>query len=151
MSAESRRVPGDFRVVLDTRILILSLLFPRSAAGQCVAQLARVSATPLFCDSSFAELAARAGQPDLDGYRSRAQLDKWLTALARCALWLAPAERVDVCVKARHNQLLALAVCGEADSIITSEPELLALRPFEGIPITGPAAWLATWRAARGR
>ena len=39
--------------------------------------------------------------------------------------------------------VLEAAVAGRADVIVSGDEDLLVLNPFEGIPIVGPAGFLA--------
>ncbi len=52
--------------------------------------------------------------------------------------------RVQVCRDPKDDKLLALALDGHADAIITGDKDLLTLHPFEGIAIITPAAYLAS-------
>jgi predicted nucleic acid-binding protein len=43
----------------------------------------------------------------------------------------------------KDDMVLEAAVTGHADVIVTGDQDLLVLSPFEGIPIVGPAEFLA--------
>ena len=43
---------------------------------------------------------------------------------------------------------LAAAVAAKADIIVSGDEDLLVLHPFEGIPIVGPADFLARLKAS---
>ena len=53
--------------------------------------------------------------------------------------------QVDACRDPDDNILLALAVDGKADTIVSGDKDLLELNPFRGIPIIKPAEFLARW------
>lgn len=50
---------------------------------------------------------------------------------------------LDVCRDPDDNILLALALDGKADYIVSGDKDLLELTPFQGIPIVAPAEFLA--------
>ena len=50
---------------------------------------------------------------------------------------------VKVCRDDTDDKFLNLAIDGEADVILSRDPDLLILHPFEGIPILTPALFLA--------
>ena len=51
-------------------------------------------------------------------------------------------ERVEVCREPKDDQILELAVSGNADCIVTGDDDLLTLNPFRGIAIITPADFL---------
>jgi putative PIN family toxin of toxin-antitoxin system len=63
-----------------------------------------------------------------------------------------PASEVSVCRDPQDNHLLALALDGKAQYLITGDIDLLVLSPFRDIQIVTPAGFLAQkpW-AARGQ
>jgi predicted nucleic acid-binding protein len=54
-----------------------------------------------------------------------------------------PNRRITVCRDPKDNKVLEGAVAGRADVIVSGDEDLLVLNPFEGIPIVGPAEFLA--------
>ena len=50
---------------------------------------------------------------------------------------------ITACRDPQDDKVLEIAVAGKADVIVTGDDDLLALHPFEGIPIVGPAEFLA--------
>ena len=54
-----------------------------------------------------------------------------------------PAADVSVCRDPQDNHLLALALDGEAEYLITGDRDLLVLSPFRDIQIVTPAGFLA--------
>jgi predicted nucleic acid-binding protein len=51
-------------------------------------------------------------------------------------------ERIRACRDPDDDKFLELAVNGRADMIVSGDVDLLALRPFRGIPVLGPAAFV---------
>jgi predicted nucleic acid-binding protein len=54
-----------------------------------------------------------------------------------------PNRRTAVCRDPKDNKVLEAAVAGGGDVIVSGDEDLLVLNPFEGIPIVGPAEFLA--------
>lgn len=54
-----------------------------------------------------------------------------------------PLEQIEECRDPKDNKILEVAVEGKADVIVTGDKDLLVLHPFRGIPIIGPAEFLA--------
>jgi putative PIN family toxin of toxin-antitoxin system len=54
-----------------------------------------------------------------------------------------PTEVVTDCVDVKDNMILACALCGNADVIMTGDDHLLRLTPWRSIPILTPAQYLA--------
>ena len=50
---------------------------------------------------------------------------------------------LQICRDPKDDKLLALALDGNADLIVTGDKDLLVLNPFRGIPIITPLAYLA--------
>lgn len=50
--------------------------------------------------------------------------------------------RVQACRDPRDDKFLHVALNGEAEAVVTGDAELLALRPFHGVQIPSPAAFL---------
>ncbi len=51
---------------------------------------------------------------------------------------------ITACRDPKDDKFLEVAVAGHADIIVTGDKDLLALHPFEGIPIVTPATFLIT-------
>lgn len=66
------------RYVVDTNVLISALLIGSSTPGNLIQALAPRSATLLFSDGTFAELAIRLSKPKFDRYRTAVQRDAYL-------------------------------------------------------------------------
>ena len=62
---------------------------------------------------------------------------------------VAPGRTIAICRDPKDDKYLELAAAGQADVIVTGDDDLLVLDPFEGIPIVGPAQFLAMLPTAR--
>jgi predicted nucleic acid-binding protein len=54
-----------------------------------------------------------------------------------------PDRRITICRDPKDNQVLEVAVAGQADIIVSGDEDLLVLSPFEGRAVVSPAAFLA--------
>lgn len=129
------------RLVIDSNVLISALLSPAGTPRRVLDGLAADAAILLFCDETFAELVARLSKPKFDRYRTAAQMEAFLDWLVELAEWVEPAFSIEACRDSDDNKFLAVALSGEADCLITGDADLLALNPFEGLPILTPAAF----------
>ncbi len=50
---------------------------------------------------------------------------------------------IEICRDPDDNKFLEIAIDGKADHIISGDKDLLALNPFQGIPIIKPADFIA--------
>ena len=66
-----------------------------------------------------------------------------LELLRGAAVWFDPAVRVNDCRDAKDNKYLELALASGAETIISSDDDLLVLDPWRGVRILRPAAYLA--------
>jgi hypothetical protein len=67
---------------------------------------------------------------------------------SRTSCYPEPSLEIEACRDKDDNKLLAVALSGETDCLITGDADLLALDPFEGLPILTPAAFLGATAAA---
>jgi uncharacterized protein len=131
------------RVVVDTNVLISALLTPQGAPGEVVRRLAETGATLLLSRVTFLELASRLDSPKFDRYRTREQMDRYFQWLAELAEWVRPSIEISDCRDPDDNRFLEVLIAGDGDLIITGDPDLLALHPYEGRPILRPGEFLA--------
>jgi predicted nucleic acid-binding protein len=66
-----------------------------------------------------------------------------VAALIREATLIDVTIQIVACRDPNDDQLLALAVAGQATCIITGDADLLQLHPFQEIPILSPDAFLS--------
>lgn len=52
-------------------------------------------------------------------------------------------QKIQVCRDPKDDKFLEVAVCGQADLIVTGDQDLLVLHPFQGIQIITPVSYLA--------
>ena len=127
------------RVLLDTNVLVASFL----SRGNCAAVLQR-------CDDRHDLVSSEALLKELHGVlvrKARIPAEEALQAvalLARNMAVVAPEPLKErVCRDADDDAVLAAALAGKCDCIVTGDGDLLALEEFEGIPIVSPTGF---WR-----
>lgn len=130
------------RVILDTNALVSRLLLPASVPSQAVRK-AVDEAQLLMSDATMGELADVLARPKLDPYVTIHDRQEFLRLLGRIVEMVPITYTVRACRDPRDDKFLALAVNGEAALIMSGDADLLALNPFQGIPIITPAVYLA--------
>lgn len=139
------------RVVLDTVILVRGLINPFSLWGRVIFDFAgryRWLVSPAVADEYVDVL----NRPELvRKYRTVAtrDLDTVLGNLAT-ALVVEPSATPAVCRDPEDDKLLAAALAGTAQFIVSEDLDLLDLGSYEGIQIATAAAFLRTLEAQVG-
>ena len=136
------------RVVFDTSTLVGAVLKPGSAPHQALMQaLARCD----VCASVQTWL-------ELERVMQRDRFDRYLTrdarmafvALTRTSMHFFPVTQADEdavpppCRDPMDNKFLALVQVCQADILVSSDEDLLVLRPYCGISVHRPAEFLST-------
>lgn len=138
------------RAVIDTNILVRAFIRPQGTVGRVLSELREGRYLLLYSDALLEELIDVLGRPRLRAkyqigeQRMRDLLD---LILLRGELVL-PTRKIEACRDPDDNAVLEAAVAGGADVIVSGDGDLLVLHPFEGIPIVGPADFLARLRAS---
>jgi putative PIN family toxin of toxin-antitoxin system len=127
--------PGSLRVVLDTNVLISALHFPDGAlAGLWPAlnERARLILSPAIVAELAGKLRDRFGWDE-------GELQRLLRALVRRAELVRPSTIPDaVAGDPDDNHIIACAIAGRADLIVSGDRDLLRLKTYAGIPIVRP-------------
>ena len=101
-----------------------------------------------------------ASQQTFDEFNSvflRTKFDRYLTLESRLELILevqtltkiiAVRHTVTICRDPKDNQYLELALSAKADCIVSGDPDLQILSPFENIPIISPREFLDRFNPA---
>jgi uncharacterized protein len=129
------------RIVVDTNVLVSSLLRFRSSPGQAFARALNTGIV-LVSDETMAELADVFARPKLDAYVTARQRQDFLLELGGAAEWVTIIQLVRECRDPRDNKFLEVALNGRADLIITGDQDLIAMNPWLEIGILSPAEYL---------
>jgi uncharacterized protein len=101
---------------------------------------------PLISDDMIAELEAVFRRPKLNRYTDLDTRLRYLWLLVELAKPISVASEVSDCRDEKDNKLLALALDGRANMILTGDEDLLCLHPWRGVAILSPADYLALTR-----
>lgn len=134
------------RVVLDTSMLVGAVLLPRSVPRQAFMQ-ALASATLCASPATLAELEQVLSRKKFDRYLDRDSRLEFFQRYRNQVLLFPVTEAEEaalpqVCRDQRDIKFLALAAHCSADVLVSSDDDLLALNPWQGIPILSPAQFL---------
>lgn len=129
------------RVVFDSNILLSRILWPQSVPAQAVSR-AVADATVLISDVLLAELHEVLARPKFAGLVDRDDARGFVRALSGIAERVELTVHVMACRDPRDDHVLALAVSGEANLVVTGDADLLVLDPFRGIRIITARAFL---------
>ncbi len=132
---------NEIRVVVDTNVLISSVLSSKGKPNRVV-KTVLFQGVLLFSQSTFEEAETRLLLPKFERYVNPGQVNDFLNFLRGTAQFIKPEITIAACRDADDNRFLELAVDGKADVIVTGDKDLLALHPFQGIPILNPASFL---------
>lgn len=128
------------RWVVDTNVLVSRLLAPREVAVQALDK-ALQSGILLVSDSTLEELAEVLARPRFDPYLSQSERQQFFRYLSGVSRRVPITQRMQACRDPKDDKFLDVALCGEAQAIISGDKDLLALHPFHGIPIWAPAVF----------
>ncbi len=134
------------RIVLDTSTLVSAILLPRSMPRQAFMR-ALASSTLCASPSTLAELEEVLSRNKFDRYLDReSRMDFFLRYRHQVLSFpVTEAEERSLpqpCRDPRDDKFLALALHCSANVVVSSDDDLLALHPWQGIPILNPAKFL---------
>lgn len=123
------------RVLLDTNVLISGILFrglPRSLLERAIRGELDLVTSPVLLDELERVLTTRFHVPRELARLARGELETLAEVVA-------PDEVPSVSRDPDDDEVLAAAVAGGAEAIVTGDRDLLVLRSHRGIPILTPA------------
>ena len=129
------------RAVIDTNILLSGLLW-RGAPYELLEQVRNGELTLISSPALLAELANVISRPKFDAIlvRSNTSRSRTLDELHRLAEVIEPPPLPQpVCRDADDDAVLAVAIAGQADLIVSGDDDLLSLKIHQDIPIVTPA------------
>ncbi len=126
------------RIVVDTNFWVSYLLKP-SAPFSSLATRIQDYHTPLYSHASLSELAEVLTREKFRKYLDKEDIRAFLKCFAEMGEEVNVTSVVCVCRDVKDNMILALAIDGRADMIISGDNDLLTLHPHGSIPILTPA------------
>ena len=130
------------RVVIDTNVLISSLLLTTSTPAKAV-EKAVTKAQLVATTETLRELIEKLLLPKFDRYVRRERRDTLLQGVASLIEIIDVLQRIRASRDPKDDKFLEAAVNGRANVIVTGDRDLLDLNPFRGIAIVTPADYLA--------
>lgn len=120
------------KVVFDTNVLVSALVFPGGRGEEALQRILEerdeLFFSPAIVDELLGVLARKFA-------RDAEELARAAVFLGEVATLVKPARRVRVLKDAPDNRILECAVASGADSIVTGDRALLALREYSGVRI----------------
>ena len=99
--------------------------------------------TVIRSDQVMHELATRLKKKKFDKYfRNEYERDFFVHLYILKSKLIKVTHSISICRDPSDNMFLELALSGKADAIVSSDPDLLVLNPFENIPIISPKEFL---------
>ncbi len=140
------------RVVVDTNVLVSALIRPSGKVGAVLNRLRQGNYTLLYAPVLLEELVDVLARPRFrEKYGVTEDVVKTLLALLMLrGETVFSHKTLSVCRDPQDNKFLEVALAGQADAIVSGDADLLALHPFEDIPIISPAEFLRWLDAEKG-
>lgn len=133
---------NDLCYVLDTSVIVSSLLLPRSVPRQAF-DLAFIQGTVLVSDTTLNELDTVLRRSRFDRYVAEEERLQFLATFMQASMLIEVSEVITDCRDPKDNKFLELAVSGNATCILSGDNDLLILHPFRGISIVTPQAFVS--------
>ncbi len=129
------------RYVFDTNVLISALLIAHSLPAQALRK-AENTGIVLYSRPVLEEIVEVLSRPRLVRYLDEDTTPQFLARIYRSWEEVSIIHTVKACRDPKDDKFLELALNGEADVLITGDKDLLALHPYQGLPIVTPANFL---------
>jgi len=130
------------RFVFDTNVLVSAALLSNSKPRQAL-DLALKQGKLLISFASLAELCEVLSRKRFRRYIDEEDIRTFVAGLTHEAEWVEVHVQITACRDPKDDKFLELAVSGRSTCIVSGDSDLLALSPFQGIPILTPQALLA--------
>jgi putative PIN family toxin of toxin-antitoxin system len=133
------------RAVIDTDVLVSGLIRRQGPPAAVLRALADNRFTAVYSTEMLVELVEVLSR---DRFRTKYHIETddiaTLIQLLRLRGELViPADAVVACRDPKDDKFLSAALADAADCIVSGDGDLLALSPFEGIPVLRPAEFVA--------
>jgi uncharacterized protein len=130
------------RVVLDANVIVSASLSKFSVPFRAL-ELVIDHHFPLISDKTFAELKTTLYKPKFDKYFLLEDTRPGIIAtILKYSAIIIPTVTIKACRDPNDDMYLELALSGKANCIVSGDPDLKALNPFENIPIISPKEFL---------
>jgi len=129
-------------IVFDASTIVSAALKADSLPERALLRADEVDVFALSAavDAEITEVLSR---PKFARAIPRRRRNEFLRVLRGAAIWFDPAVRVTDCRDQKDNKYLELALAAGAETIVSSDDDLLVLHPWRGVRILKPADYLA--------
>lgn len=131
--------------VIDTNVLISAHLLPQSATRQAY-DLVWKKGIAVFSKATFHEFATTSTREKFERYQQLENRLRMIGLIEDRSHFKEATVQITECRDPKDNMFLELAISCAASAIISSDPDLLLLHPFRGIPILSPADFLNAFK-----
>ena len=125
---------NNFRIVIDTNVIISALIFANSSSMNAFA-IAKSRGTILLSNDVLLELTNVLNRSKFDRYITSEIREDFLTNLMLEAEIVTITEQITSCRDPKDNKFLELAISGYADYLLTGDQDLLILHLFRNLQI----------------
>lgn len=140
------------RVVLDTNVLVSALLSANSSPARVVQNiLEQPNVALLLSPDLLVEYEEVLNRKKFANVFDANDVRLFLSAITANTLFIVPSAVITACEDADDNMVLALALDGIADCIVSGDDHLLKLHPFNDIPILNASDFLIWWKSKTER
>lgn len=130
------------RLVLDTNVLISAMLQSKGPPRAVLERVRGAGGVLLFCDETFEEVRTRIMRPKFERYVPAELREAFVRDLLPVSDWVSITGMAMGCRDPDDDKFLELALAGQGDAIVTGDGDLLALHPFQDVPILRPTTFL---------
>ena len=129
-------------VVIDANVLVSAAIIVNSVSF-LAARKAFLNDVVIRSSSTALEFSNTLKRKKFDRYfRNEYERDFFILLFTSQSKLIEVSHQVTLCRDPDDDRYLELALSGKADRIITGDPDLLVLNPFENIPIITPREFL---------
>lgn len=132
------------RVVLDTNIMISSILSPQGISAKILDLAKQMRFEILASEAILQEYEAALNYSDVKkrhGYTST-EITALVEGFYEFAAVVVPSEKLDIIDDPDDNKFLECAIEGNGEIIITRDPDLLSIGAYKEVQILTPTAFL---------
>ena len=133
---------ADFRFVVDTNVLVSVILSPSNTSRLAVEKSTNHGVL-VFSNETIAELFEVLQREKFDKYVLKEKRVKFGERLIAMSSLIPVSSVLKLCRDPKDDMFLNLAVDGHADYLISGDPDLLVLNPFQNIKIIRPIDFLS--------
>lgn len=133
------------RAVIDTGVFVSALIRKQGTTGDVLRALRDGRFTVIYTTDIVVEIIDVLGRAS---FRTKYHIEPDdITALVNLIRLrgdlVTPARKISICRDPKDDKFIEAATATETDCIVSGDADLLALTPFEEIPILRPAEFLA--------